>query len=178
MENHGPKRWHIGLILLVGVHLTIAVLVLGLQLTTVSSLSSNSGQNALRNYTDVVAIPVFDVGRMVNGTEQGVCTMSFGEYFAFSPKQKFLRVNNFSCVLEAYKEGEGLRFYNLDLAINGHFIMSNHLEIIDYYPSFRTLGSDIAPEYIEPGINYVTFQFTEYLFILKMDVYIQYVYQA
>lgn len=34
MENNGPKWWHIGLILLAGVYLTIVVLVLGLQLMT------------------------------------------------------------------------------------------------------------------------------------------------
>jgi hypothetical protein len=104
--------------------------------------------------------------------------MSFGEYFAFSPKQYFLGVSHFSYVLEAYKEGSGLRFYQLDYFINSHYIRSDHLEIIDYYPAFRTLGADSAVQYVVPGINYVAFQFTDYLFILKMDVYIEYVYQA
>jgi hypothetical protein len=132
----------------------------------------------LNTYTEAVDYTLLDVSRMVNGTEYGMYAISFGEPLAFSPKQNFIAVTNFSYVIQAYKEGVGLRFYDYTVDVNDGIVQQGHLQIMDYYPTAAVGLAPLGANYIHPGMNFVNVQLEEYLFILKMTVCIQYQYQA
>jgi hypothetical protein len=134
------------------------------------------GQKTLQNYTEALSFNVLDVGRMVNGTEYGICTMSCGGFFTFNPKGNFVRVTNLTYTLEAYKDIPGFHTHDYTLSINYHDAEADHLELIDFYPTSRCQGAD--PSWVKPGLNLVGLQFYEYMFVLKLNVYIEYQYQA
>jgi hypothetical protein len=138
--------------------------------------NKDDGQNTLQNYTEALTFSVLNVGRMVNGTECGIAVISCGGFFAFNPKGHLVRVTNFTYTLEAYKELPGFHEHDYTLSINRHDAESDHLELLDNYPTSRCQGAD--PTWVQPGLNLVGLQFYEWMFVLKLDVYIEYQYQA
>lgn len=139
-----------------------------------------NGHSPLQNYTDAVTIYIFDASRTVNGTEDGVPTVSINLNLAFSPKQKFLNVTRFIIDFVPYQEATGWHNVNYDMELNDQPAVVDHFEALDYYPSFRTAAvtdSNILAS-VKPGLNSVHLNFDETVFLLKVDVTIEYAYQA
>jgi hypothetical protein len=132
----------------------------------------------LHNYTDAEEITVYDASRMINGTEYGDYVVSSGGWFAFSPKQNFIAVTDFTYMIQAYKEGVGFRLYYFSIEVNGVTVSSDYLEITDYYPGVRGNSAPLAVNLIKPGINNLHVQFVEWMFLLKVTVFVEYQYQA
>lgn len=133
-----------------------------------------------QDYVDVLALNVFDASRMANGTQEGAPTVSIELNFAFSPKQEFLNVTKFLFDFVAYQEAPGWHNVNYDMQLNGRTAVTDHFEALDYYPSYRagvTSDQEILAS-MHPGLNSMHLNFAGTVFLMKVDIIVEYTYEA
>jgi hypothetical protein len=131
-------------------------------------------------------VNVYDLNRMSNGSQDGAYTSGAQVTFAFSPKQTFLRVTKLVIATSAYtlgQPGSGFHFIDYEWLMNnseGTLIASDHFELFESNPACRNLivtDSSIL-SMITPGLNFLYFSCPDYVFLLKVNVFVEYQYQS